>query len=659
MLVGSEEGNQLMKPVQISPRKGSCFPAEVVLRLIFSLLVCLSASATYPATLTHRYSFDTNAGDSIGGADGVLQGNAYVTNGVLVLDGTNSSVQLPNDLFTNYDSVSLELWFTNGALTSPHAQLYTFSGTNGSMSYSLSGQGIYYLGTASNVVNLPAPAVAGTVHLLWTQDSAAQTACLYVNGILASETTNFVFTPALIGSTSRNYVGGIGSTSIASNFQGSILEFRTYQGTLTPLEAAVSDAVGPEQTQLDPGALQDVRLIQPPPTGPGALFPIGVYADFANVSNVNVSKHPDLVLLSDNTNVIMVAPDQRLLTVGLGTADITANYQGLSNTLAVPVVVPPDIALIHRYGFNEQTNDWIVHDSVGDADGQLVGNPIDISFAGNGELKVIGFPSASGAYVALPGGLISDLSEVSIESWVTWTGASLLGGQGQWQRIFDFGSQLYVGGSYPFVGNTYLFLTPAGSHTSPGWQLHTTISTNNGLEREIRGLIWTNFLPYNVTSFVAVTYSPVRGIMKMYLNGIPIESGSAPLGLCGIVDTNDWLGRSQFSQDPYFAGRYDEFRIYRGLLSDADVAADYAAGPNTVGVDFVLHDFPSSNSLAITWGTTATNWFLESSPVLGSGAIWTPVPTNGPTAPVLQNGRYNVTVPISGDTSYFRLHAPP
>jgi hypothetical protein len=293
-----------MRTAQNSRVKGHCFPACIFRHVVNVLLVCLPVQAALAATLTHRYSFDTDAGDSIGGANGVLQGNAYVTNGTLVLDGTNSSVQLPDDQFTNYDSISLELWFTNGALTSPGAQLYTFGGTNGMISYALSGQGAYVLGPGSNVVNLPAPAVAGTVHLLWTQDGASQTACLYVNGILAGENTNFTLTPALIGSTTGNYIGGIGSASTASNFQGGILEFRTYQGALTPLEAAESDAVGPDQMQSDAGALQDLRLVSPSPTGPGALFRLGVYADFANVTNVNISTQPGLVLSSDNTNVI-------------------------------------------------------------------------------------------------------------------------------------------------------------------------------------------------------------------------------------------------------------------------------------------------------------------------------------------------------------------
>ena len=153
---------------------------------------------------------------------------------------------------------------------------------------------------------------------------------------------------------------------------------------------------------------------------------------------------------------------------------------------------------------------------------------------------------------------------------------------------------------------------------------------------------------------MAVTYSPVRGIAKFYLNGQLASSGTAVIPLSGIIDTNNWLGRSQYAFDSYFGGRYNEFRMFNGLMSDADVAADYAAGPDTVGVDYVIHSFTSGTNLTLTWGLTATNVVLQSSPALGSGAGWNQVPTKS----LVQNGRYQVTVPMSGDAVFFRLHTP-
>ena len=138
---------------------------------LFAVLLVLAAVQTaMPAVLTHRYSFDTDASDSVNNAKGVLQGNAFIANGALVLDGTNSSMQLPNNLFTNYDSISFEVWYSDGPVSSPNAQLYNFSRKNGGMFYRLFGQGNFFVGASSNIVNLPIPAVGGTNHLVWTQD---------------------------------------------------------------------------------------------------------------------------------------------------------------------------------------------------------------------------------------------------------------------------------------------------------------------------------------------------------------------------------------------------------------------------------------------------------------------------------------------------------
>src|ERR1035441_5312821 len=200
------------------------------------LLILLTLQAAIPAVLTHRYSFDADASDSINGANGTLQGNAAIANGALVLDGTNSSVRLPNDLFTNYSSISFEVWYADAAVSNPNNQLYNFSGPLGGMNCYLFGQGNHFIAAISNSVNLPIPAVGGTNHLIWTQDSASQTACIYINGVLVAQTTGFTNTPAMIGSTTNNLIGAGATNVAASNFKGSILEFRAYQGALATLE---------------------------------------------------------------------------------------------------------------------------------------------------------------------------------------------------------------------------------------------------------------------------------------------------------------------------------------------------------------------------------------------------------------------------------------
>ena len=68
------------------------------------------------ATLTHRYSFTTDPSDSVGGADGTLQGAATVSSGQLQLTGNNTDyLDLPPGLLQNYDAVTIEAWVNLGA----------------------------------------------------------------------------------------------------------------------------------------------------------------------------------------------------------------------------------------------------------------------------------------------------------------------------------------------------------------------------------------------------------------------------------------------------------------------------------------------------------------------------------------------------------------
>jgi hypothetical protein len=41
--------------------------------------------------------------------------------------------------------------------------------------------------------------------------------------------------------------------------------------------------------------------------------------------------------------------------------------------------------------------------------------------------------------------------------------------------------------------------------------------------------------------------------------------------------TNNFLGKSQFSVDPFFAGSIDDFRVYRRALSREQITALYNA----------------------------------------------------------------------------------
>ena len=83
--------------------------------------------------------------------------------------------------------------------------------------------------------------------------------------------------------------------------------------------------------------------------------------------------------------------------------------------------------LVHRYSFGEAPGSTTVKDSVGTADGALVGTG---DFTGDGKLNLTGVDG----YVDLPNGIISSLTNATFETWITWNSART------WERIFDLGS---------------------------------------------------------------------------------------------------------------------------------------------------------------------------------------------------------------------------
>src|SRR5207244_2794283 len=109
----------------------------------------------------------------------------------------------------------------------------------------------------------------------------------------------------------------------------------------------------------------------------------------------------------------------------------------------------PAPVLAHRYSFEGAPGSTFVPDSVGTAHGSLQGGG---TFTGDGKLNLLG----ANGFVDLPNGIISALSNVTLEAWLTWNGGA------QWQRIFDFGSNS-GGENGQGTGLTYLALTPRSS----------------------------------------------------------------------------------------------------------------------------------------------------------------------------------------------------
>jgi sucrose-6-phosphate hydrolase SacC (GH32 family) len=158
--------------------------------------------------------------------------------------------------------------------------------------------------------------------------------------------------------------------------------------------------------------------------------------------------------------------------------------------------------------------------------------------------------SGSSQYVSLPAGALYSLTDFTISAWVKISTLS------QWSRVFDFGT-----------GTTnYMFLTPKAGGTG---NVRFAITTGSG-EQQING---TAPLPTGAWTHVAVSVQGSLGIL--YVNGVEVGRNSAMTKNPSLlnVTTQNWLGRSQFSGDPYLNGQIDDFRVYSGGLSASAIQA--------------------------------------------------------------------------------------
>jgi hypothetical protein len=319
---------------------------------------------------------------------------------------------------------------------------------------------------------------------------------------------------------------------------------------------------------------------------------------------------------------------------------------------------PGGPALVHRYSFNEPADGQVARDSVSRSDGTLVfastaapytnGTPDGSAFTGNGRLVLRG----GNGFVSLTPRLISWLSNATFEAWVTWNGPST----SVWQRVWDFGYN-DRGTNLAGIGTNYLIFSPSrGGTEHMGFE--ETIVNPFGSDTDPNSLILfgPNSLPIGQQVYVAVTYDPLNSLSQLFVDGSLVASTSKPLNAMNhFTDYNNYLGRSQWTRDPFFDGEYDEFRIWDGVLSAADIASHYTGGPNEqfVRVRPYLFLNRAGPDVLISWYTNFADGFQLQSAITptASSANWVNV-TNAVT---VTNASYQIRVTTGNGARFYRL----
>ncbi len=627
-----------------------------------SKVITVSPLPGLAPVLKHRYSFSgapgaTVATDSVGGADGTLTGgSAFTGDGNVTLDGTDGYIDLPNGIISSLTNATFEAWVTWTG-TTVWQRIFDFGSNSAGEDRQSTGQTYLFLtprNGANNTVRFAATSTSNggerpvlnskaalpadkQSHLVVTYNVTEKLAKLYIDGQFIASGPVSVALKSI-----RDVNNWLGRSNWPDPFfSGSFNEFRIYEGILSDQQVAFSAAAGPDVLGIDPGPLNSVSVAAPSQALVVGGVPVNaaLLATFQNITNVNVTTFEGAKLESSNPSVITVSTNGAVDAVGAGAATIKGTFQGKQATATVTVIAPADAPpkpkLIHRYSFGDLVGSTTVKDLVGSADGALVGGG---TFTGDGQLRLNG----TDAYVDLPNGLISTLKNATFETWVTWTGTRV------WERIFDFGSNSN-GEDAQGTGQTYLFLSPRGG---PG-NLRFAVTANSGAG-ESPVLEGTGPLTRNQQAHLAISYNISAESVRLYLNGQRIAVGAATIGLPMIEDVNVWLGRSNWP-DPFFTGLFNEFRIYDGALLDADIAADFAAGPDALpgelGPPVSLSATFSTGKLVIAWPSSAAGYKLEMTPALETPVQWTAVLD----APVSNNGVNQVTLTPSQSRGFYRL----
>jgi fibronectin type 3 domain-containing protein len=214
----------------------------------------------------------------------------------------------------------------------------------------------------------------------------------------------------------------------------------------------------------------------------------------------------------------------------------------------------------------------------------------------------------STGYVSLPAGLNTNLSDFTIATWV------YLNSSQTWARIFDFGDSR----------GDWMYLTPRDS----GGQIEFGVSTVYGYNAQF--VTGSSALPTNQWVHVALTLS--NRLATLYVNGVAVGSNAnidfPPYELASLP--NEWIGRSQFSADPYLNGKVDDFRIYRGAvpagqiytLATGNAAPAVPAAPSTLTATAV-----PGNTINLSWSSVSRATSYSVYRATTSGGPYFPIAT--------------------------------
>lgn len=575
---------------------GRALPKHLIaLALAFLALPCLLSAQT----LLHRYSFQTNADDSVGGPawTGTLVpptgGTAATINNGLTLPGGGTAgfsgyLSLPNGILTATTNLTIEVWATQNS-PQQWGSIWCFDNST-SQNFQLcpdpnrnNADMIVENDPNNDEIDCATPISFpnGTEeYVAVTYNNSTLVENLYYNGALDGifDAPNTSYCPGSYGGatgTTQNWLGR--DTYNDNQFQGTVYELRIWNGVVSQRYLGASALLGPGTlvTNLTPTSVTVTA-------GPSVILTgteqPSVTVELPQTGTTNVVATGDATnWVSSNPSVLAVNSNGVVTGVSLGSATISATVAGVTGTSGSITVTGPQ-TLLHRYSFVTDATD-----SVGGANGTLVtGTSGSTASIANG-LSLPGNTTGGygySGYLSLPSGILTNTTSITVEVWATQN-------QGNgWAELWDFGnngSQNF--GLIPFPQNN-------GTHMEVAF-------TPNGGEHDLQSALE---FPNGSEQYVCLTYNNFSLAGNLYTNGALVATTTLPnitycpgtIGGAGGTTENS-LGNDVYG-DFQFDGTVYEFRIWNGAQSAAYAAVAAAAGPSVV----VTNLTPLSLSVTVT-----------------------------------------------------------
>lgn len=555
-------------------------PGQVVIQLPAGQVLDGSGHSNYASNplsvtllagpmLLHRWSFEGNANDSIGGANATLNGTATIASNQLQLPGGGpfanfAYVNIGSTLSTNA-SLTVEEWMTINSLTTwSKTWMFGYNDPGGEPTLSYinftpkTGPGPpkvdFDTGITGELNTLggidPAPLVTGhEYHVVVTYDALNNLMSVYLDGVLADSASMGGYNITQLGFNTARF--GCGYYYGDPDFNGSINELRIYSGSLPASDVANNFAAGPN-VLVQPGTfalklspIADQSIPVNGSTGPlpftitNGPIPIASLTLSGTSSDTALVPPGNIVFGGAGTNrSVIVTPATGLQ--GASTITITVSNAQVSSSTSFTLTVGTP-ALVARYAFEGDATD----SSGNGNNGTLSGGPPFV--AGRIGNQAVNF-NGTNQYVTIP---IPIRTNFTIAFWVNttanstgtvWTtGLGMISGDVAGVAN-DFGISLITNGVVGFgVGN-------------PNTTLPSAVSINNGQ--------WHH---------VAVTRTSSSGLMTVYIDGVQSATTNGPTGVRDAPAAMR-IG-SILSGGGFFSGSIDEVRIYNTVLSAAEINA--------------------------------------------------------------------------------------